>query len=50
MGRETKKEKEKKPHKNNPDTMNKMAINTYLSIITSNVNGSAQIKRHREAE
>ena len=37
--------------KNNPKMMNKMALCTYLSIITLNVNGlNAPIKRHRVAE
>ena len=48
-------EKDKKgPEKvfrNNHKTSNKMAINTYLSIITLNVNGqSAPIKSHRVLE
>ena len=45
-----KKGKEEKK-KNNWKTRFKMAINTYLSIITLNVNGlNAPIKRHRVAE
>ena len=35
-------------YKNNEKTSNKMAISTYLTIITLNVNGlSAPIKRHK---
>ena len=38
-------------YKNNLKTINKMVIKTYISIITSNVNGlNAPIKRHRVAE
>ena len=49
--RAQKKEGTKKNYRNNQKIMNKMAISTYLSIITLNVNGlSAQIKRHRLAE
>ena len=45
------KEEEKKNYKNNPQTINKMAISTHLSIITLNVNVlNALIKRHRVAE
>ena len=34
-----------------PQTINKMAIGTYISIITLNVNGlNAPTKRHRLAE
>ena len=36
---------------NKPQTIKKMAIGTYISIITLNVNGlSAPTKRHRLAE
>ena len=36
---------------NQPQTIKKMAIGTYLSIITLNVNGlNARTKRHRLAE
>ena len=51
--REETKDKEisKNTYKNNPQTINKMAIRTYISIITLNVNGlNAPIKRHRMAE
>ena len=38
-------------YENNPQTINKMAIRTYISMITLNVNGlNASIKRHRVAE
>ena len=40
-----------KVYKNKKQTMKKMAIGTYISIITLNVNGlSAPTKRHRLAE
>ena len=43
-------EKKKDLH-NQPQTIKKMAIGTYVSIITLNVNGlNAPIKRHRVAE
>ena len=36
---------------NNPKTMNQIAVRTYISIITLNVNGLyAPIKRHRVAK
>ena len=39
-----------KTYKNNQKTINKMAISTYLSIITLNVNGlNAPTRRHRLA-
>ena len=45
LSREQKK-KGSKNYKNNPKSINKMAISTYLSIITLNVNGlNAPIKR-----
>ena len=45
------KEEGKKKHKNKSKTINKMAIRTYISIITLNVNGlNAPTKRHRLAE
>ena len=41
----------KKDLKINPKTIKKMAIGTYISIITLNVNGlNAPAKRHRLAE
>ena len=41
----------KKDQQNKYKTINKMAINTYVSIITLNVNGlNAPTKRHRLAE
>ena len=41
----------KKDLQNQPQTIKKMAIGTYISIITLNVNGlSAPNKRHRLAE
>ena len=41
----------KEPKKKKTKTMNKMAISTYLSIITLNVNGlNVPLKRHRVAE
>ena len=43
-----KRKEEKKKHRINWKTRFKMAINTYLSIITLNVNGmNIPIKRHR---
>lgn len=37
--------------KNNPQTMNKMAMHTYQSVIILKVNGlNAAIRRHRVAE
>ena len=45
--REQKKKGTKNKHKNNPKTINKMAIKTYVSIIPLNVNGlNSPIKRH----
>ena len=42
---------EKKDLQNQPQTIKKMAIGTYISIITLNVNGlNAPTKRHRVAE
>ena len=41
----------KRTYKNEPKTINKMVIGTYISIITLNVNGvNAPTKRHRFAE
>ena len=46
-----KKTKEEKRNRINWKTRFKMSINTYLSIITLNVNGlNAPIKRHRVAD
>lgn len=46
--REESKKGTEKNYKNNHKTTNKMAINTYLLVITLNVNGlKAPIKRHR---
>ena len=43
--------KEEKDQQNQPQTINKMAIGTYISIITLNVNRlKAPTKRHRLAE
>ena len=43
------KKKATKMNKNNQKTINKIAITTYLLIITLNLNGqNALIKRHRE--
>ena len=43
--------KKKKIYKNKPQTIKIMAIGTYISIITLNVNGlNASTKRHRLAE
>ena len=43
--------REEKGSKNQPLTIKKMAIGTYISIITLNVNGlNAPTKRHRLAE
>ena len=40
-----------KNYRNNPQTINKIAISTYISIITLNVNElNAQIKQQRVAE
>ena len=44
-------EEKKKDLQNQPQTIKKMAIGTYMSIITLNVNGlNAPMKRHRLAE
>ena len=44
-------QEKKKDLQNQPQTINKMAIGTYISIITLNVNGlNAPTKRHRLAE
>ena len=44
-------QEEKKDLQNQPQTIKKMAIGTYTSIITLNVNGlNASTKRHRLAE
>ena len=46
-----KKKKRKKEKNRGKYSNNKMALNTYLSIITLNVNGvNAPTKRHRVAE
>ena len=46
-----KKEKKKEKKRINWKSRFKMATNTYLSIITLNINGlNAPIKRHREAD
>ena len=51
MGKREKKKGRKEKHRINWKTRFKMAINTYLSIITLNVNGlNATIKRHRVAD
>ena len=44
-------QEKKKDLQNQPQTIKKMAIGTYLSIITLNVNGlNSPAKRHRLAE
>ena len=44
-------QEKKKYLQNQPQTIKKMAIGTYISIITLNVNGlNAPTKRHRLAE
>ena len=44
-------QEKKKDLQNHPQTIKKMAIGTYISIITLNVNGvNAPTKRHRLAE
>ena len=44
-------QKKKKDLQNRPQTIKKMAIGTYISIITLNVNGlNALTNRHRLAE
>ena len=44
-------QKKKKDLLNQPQTIKKMAIGTYISIVTSNVNGlNSPTKRHRLAE
>ena len=44
-------QEKKKDLQNQPQTIKKMAIGTYISIITLNVNGlNAPTKRHRLAE
>ena len=51
QGKRAKEDRKKKNYNNNPKTINKMAISTYLSIVTLNVNGlNVPIKRHRVAE
>ena len=43
--------REEKDLQNQPQTIKKMAIGTYISVITFNVKGlNAQAKRHRLAE
>lgn len=47
-GKTAKEEGTKETYKNNPKTMSKMSISTYLAIITLSVNGlNAPIKRYR---
>ena len=49
--RKQKRKGRKKTYKNKSKTSNKMAIRTYILVITINVNGlNAQTKRHRLAE
>ena len=49
--REQKRKGRKKTYRNESKTINKMAIRTYISVITLNVNGlNAPTKRHRLAE
>ena len=44
-------QEKKKDMQNQPQTIKKMAVETYISIITSNVNGlNTPTKRHRLAE
>ena len=44
-------QKKKKDLQNQPKTIKKMAIGTYISIITLNISGlTAPAKRHRLAE
>ena len=44
-------QEKKKDLQNQPQTIKKMAMETYISIITLNVNGlNASTKRHRLAE
>ena len=44
-------QEKRKDLQNQPQTIKKMAIGTYISIITLNVNGlNASTKRHRLAE
>ena len=44
-------QEKKKDLQNQPQTIKKMAIGTYISIITFNINGlKAPTKRHRLAE
>ena len=51
MEKRTREEGRKKSNKNNSKTVNKMALKTYISIITLNVNGlNATTKRHRLAK
>ena len=51
MRREQKPKGRKKTYKNKSKTIKKMAIETYISIITKNVNGlNVPTKRHRLAE
>ena len=47
----TREEGRKKSNKNKSKAINKMAVRTYISIITLNVNGlNAPSRRHRLAE
>ena len=49
--REQKRKGRKRTYKNKPKTIKKMAIGTYISMITLNVNGlNAPTERHRLAE
>ena len=51
MKREQEKKERKKTNKNKSNAINKMAIRTYISIITLNVNGlNAPTERHTLAE
>ena len=51
MEKRTREEVRKKSNKNNFKTVNKMALKTYISIITLNVKGiNTPTKRHRLAE
>ena len=51
MGLQSKNTREGKDLQNQPQTIKKIAIGTYISIITLNVNGlNIPTKRHRLAE
>ena len=51
LQKEKQKEESENKYKNNWKTSNKLAISTYLSVVTLNVSGlTAPIERHRAAD